>query len=174
MRPIFCPIENDLSEKSILKFNFLHFTVSKKEKTMLRCMNGILFPKLFWPTVRRNCSTDIEKLLKFESELQEFGKFLRSLEQFIQSVQFLKQKTFLTCSWRFFRSSTLEQLDLNWKKNNWDLETYRKTNFQKSLPFYCLIKIEKYVAKFICSQKQDHKSLPAKKSKRKLIVPNFW
>jgi hypothetical protein len=27
--------------------------------------NGILLPKLFWATVRKNCSSDWEKLLKF-------------------------------------------------------------------------------------------------------------
>ena len=27
--------------------------------------NGILLPKLFWPTVRKNCSSDQEKLCKF-------------------------------------------------------------------------------------------------------------
>ena len=30
--------------------------------------NGILLPKLFWPTVRKNCSTDREFFLKFEAE----------------------------------------------------------------------------------------------------------
>ena len=49
--------------------------------------NGILLPKLFWPTVRKNCSNDWEKLLKFEAEGREFAKFLRSLEQFIQTVK---------------------------------------------------------------------------------------
>ena len=49
--------------------------------------NGILLPKLFWPTVRKNCSCDREKPLKFEAEGQEFAKFLRSLEQFIQTVK---------------------------------------------------------------------------------------
>ena len=29
---------------------------------------GILLQKLFWPTVRKNCSSDREKLLKFEAE----------------------------------------------------------------------------------------------------------
>ena len=43
--------------------------------------------KLFWPTVRKNCSSDREKLLKFEAEGWEFAKFLRSLEQFIQTVK---------------------------------------------------------------------------------------
>ena len=63
------------------KFNFfqtLHFSLKK---------NGILLPKLFWPTVRKNCSSDQEKLLKFEAEGWEFAKFLRSLEQFIQTVK---------------------------------------------------------------------------------------
>ena len=49
--------------------------------------NGILLPKLFWPIVRKKCSSDWEKLLKFEAEGQEFTKFLRSLEQFIQTVK---------------------------------------------------------------------------------------
>ena len=48
--------------------------------------NGILLPKLFWPTVRRNCSSDREKLLK-EAEGRDFAKILRSLEQFVQTVK---------------------------------------------------------------------------------------
>ena len=35
----------------------------------------------------QNCSSDWEKLLKFEAEGWEFAKFLRSLEQFIQTVK---------------------------------------------------------------------------------------
>ena len=38
-------------------------------------------------TVRKNCSSDQEKLLKFEAESQEFAIILRSLEQFIQTVK---------------------------------------------------------------------------------------
>ena len=50
----------------------------------IRCSrNGILLPKLFWPTVRKKCSSDQETLLKFEAEGREFAKCLRSLEQFI-------------------------------------------------------------------------------------------
>ena len=48
---------------------------------------GILLPKLFWPAVRKNGSSDWEKLLKFEAENWEFAQFLRSLEQFIQTVK---------------------------------------------------------------------------------------
>ena len=54
---------------------------------MLPKTNGILLPKLFWPTVRKNSSSDWEKLLKIEAEGQEFAKFLRSLEEFIQIVK---------------------------------------------------------------------------------------
>ena len=50
-------------------------------------VNGILLPKLFRPTVRKNCSSDRENVLKFEAEGREFEIFLRSLEQFIQEVK---------------------------------------------------------------------------------------
>ena len=56
-------------------------TLSEQKK------NGILLPKLFWPTVRKNCSSDREIFSKFEAEGREFAKFLRSLEQFIQTVK---------------------------------------------------------------------------------------
>ena len=49
--------------------------------------NSILFPELLWLTVRRKCSSDQEKLLKFEAEGQEFENFLRSLEQFFLMVK---------------------------------------------------------------------------------------
>ena len=37
--------------------------------------------------MRKNCANDREKLLKFEAKGQEFENFLRSLEQFIQTVK---------------------------------------------------------------------------------------
>ena len=37
--------------------------------------------------MRKNCSTDQEKLLKFKAEGREFAKFLGSLEQFIPAVK---------------------------------------------------------------------------------------
>ena len=39
---------------------------------------------LLW---EKKCSSDWEKLLKFEAEGQEFAKFLRSQEQFFQTVK---------------------------------------------------------------------------------------
>ena len=35
--------------------------------------------------MRKNCSSDGEKILKFEAEGRGFEKLLRSLEQFIQT-----------------------------------------------------------------------------------------
>ena len=37
--------------------------------------------------MRKEFSSDREKLLKFEAESREFSKLLRSLEQFIQTVK---------------------------------------------------------------------------------------
>ena len=36
---------------------------------------------------KKKCSSDREKRLKFKAEGKEFGNFLRSLEQFIQTVK---------------------------------------------------------------------------------------
>ena len=36
--------------------------------------------------MRKNCSSDREKLLKFEAESREFSKFLKSLEHFFLTV----------------------------------------------------------------------------------------
>ena len=62
--------------------------------------------------MRKNCSSDREKLLKFEAEGQEFEHFLRSLGQFILTAKvqnnFWSQNAFLTCSWRFLISNILE------------------------------------------------------------------
>ena len=37
--------------------------------------NGILLPKLFLPTLRKNCSSDGEKILKIKAEGREFANF---------------------------------------------------------------------------------------------------
>ena len=69
--------------------------------------------------MRKNCSSDREKLLKFEAEGREFAKFLRSLEQFYsnseRSEQVLVAECFF-CSWRFLRSNKLEQLEFKLEK----------------------------------------------------------
>ena len=68
--------------------------LEEEKKISLAIRYGILLPNLFWPTVRKNCFSDWEKLLKFEAEGREFSKFLRLLEQFIQTVK--GQKKFWT------------------------------------------------------------------------------
>ena len=47
----------------------------------------IFFSKLFYPAVRKSCSRDQEKLLKFEAAGWEFAKFLKSLEQSSRTVK---------------------------------------------------------------------------------------
>ena len=70
--------------------------------------------------MRKKYSSDREKLLKFETEGREFAQVLRSLLVIYsnneRSVQFWKQNAFLTCSWRFFRSNTLEQFECKLEK----------------------------------------------------------
>ena len=66
--------------------------------------------------MRKNCSSDREKLLKFKAEGRKFAKFLRPLEQFIQTVKGQKN-AFLTCSWRFLKSNKLKQLEFKLEKN---------------------------------------------------------
>jgi hypothetical protein len=73
-----------MTKKAKIKlFSLTYYNQEPFSKTK----NGILLPKLFWPTVRKKWSSDQEKLLKFEAKGQEFAKNLRSLEQFIQTVK---------------------------------------------------------------------------------------
>ena len=48
-----------------------HFTCEKKEKYL---NNGIFLPKLFGPTVRKNCSSDREFFLKVEVKAKNLQK----------------------------------------------------------------------------------------------------
>ena len=74
--------------------------------------NGILLPKLFWPTVRKKCSSDRGKLLKFEAEGRKFEITRTIYSSSKRSEQFLVTECFLTCSWRFLIPNKLEQLEL--------------------------------------------------------------
>ena len=74
------------TQKNVENFSgWLHF--QWYESSLGEERFGILLPKLFLATVRKNCSTDRDKLLKFKVEGREFAKILRSLEQFIQTVK---------------------------------------------------------------------------------------
>ena len=64
---------------STLKFENLSVSLFWGKKNWkkienIKVRNGILLPKVFWPTVRKNCSSDREKLLQFEAEGREFFK----------------------------------------------------------------------------------------------------
>ena len=52
--------------------NFPNFDFERHKEviTHLFQINGILFSKLFKPTVRKKCSSDREKKMKFEAEGQ--------------------------------------------------------------------------------------------------------
>ena len=91
--------------------------IAKDKKKDKKCLKnyfcGILLPKLFWPTVRINCSTDWEKLLKYIQGWRPrickiFEITIYSSSE--RSEQFLVTKCFSNCSWRFFMSHKLEQL----------------------------------------------------------------
>jgi hypothetical protein len=50
--------------------------------------NDILLAKLFRPILRKNCSSDREKLLKFEAEVENLQKKkLGSLDKLVQTVK---------------------------------------------------------------------------------------
>ena len=94
--------KNDLS---VLNFAFWPMSKIvldlKKDKVQVKSTliiwkvleNCILFPKLFWPTVRTCKKIEIPRTIYLNSEM---------------SVPFLKHNYFLTCSWRFLRSCRLE------------------------------------------------------------------
>jgi hypothetical protein len=54
----------------------------REEKANFSCMNVVSCELTY-----KKYFSDREKLLKFEAEGREFSKFLRSLEQFIQTVE---------------------------------------------------------------------------------------
>ena len=55
--------------------------------TIIHGQKWYFFTKIVLTYCEKNCSSDREKLLKFEAEGQEFAKCLRSLEQFVQTVE---------------------------------------------------------------------------------------
>ena len=65
----------------------IRIQIGKKYWDWETCRKGILLPKLFWPPGRKKCSSSDEKLLKCKAEGREFSKFLRSLEQSIQTLK---------------------------------------------------------------------------------------
>ena len=82
---------------------------------------GILFPKLYWPTVKKKSKKTFQiwgwrpRILIFFF----FFFFLNTRTIYSNSwrtVQFLQQIAFSTCSWQFLRSNTFRNSNL--EKNN--------------------------------------------------------
>ena len=102
--------------------NFFHqfFSVWAVEKEN----NGILLPKLLEKIV-----LVIEKNfwnLRLKAEKIEISRTIYSNTE--RSEQFLKQNSFLTCTWRFLRSNTyFRTIRIQIGKKYWDLETCRKS-----------------------------------------------
>ena len=68
--------------------------------------------------MRKKCSNDREKLLKFEAEGQEIAKFLRWLEQFTYSNSERSEQ---------FSATEIRKIIIRIGKNHWNLETCRKS-----------------------------------------------
>ena len=79
--------------------------------------------------MRKNCSSDQEKILKFEAEGREFANFLRSLEQFLVTE----------CIFNLFLEVSHFQLASNFKSFSRSLEQFFLTvgpnNFGNKIPF---------------------------------------
>ena len=60
-------LPSNMKEKNLR----INYHIIKHSRFVNLFRNGILLQKLFWPTVRKNCSSDQEKLLKFEAEGSE-------------------------------------------------------------------------------------------------------
>ena len=88
-------------------------------KTSMTQPNRLImfFPKLFRPTVRKNCFLWSRKPLKFEAEDRFFEIIGTIYSNSEKSEQFLKQNSFLTCSWGVLRSNTLKQFKFKLGKN---------------------------------------------------------
>ena len=104
----------------IINYKFLDssFSLWTPPKFNNNSKNGTLLPNLLWPLVRQKCSSDGEKLLKFQAEGREFGKFLGSLEQFIQTVKGQNNTLVQLVPGRFLISKKFET-DSNNSNSNW-------------------------------------------------------
>ena len=76
------PFENQLksNEKKIINWFYEQrstpsWPLSSKLPHWVQANNGILFPKLFKPTVRKNCSTNWEKLWNSRLKAENLQKF---------------------------------------------------------------------------------------------------
>ena len=64
---------------------FRHSSFGSSTLSFAQCnvKNGILFPKLFWPTVRKNCFTDRQKLFEITRTIYSSSERSEVSEQFL-------------------------------------------------------------------------------------------
>ena len=80
--------ERDYEVASYMALAFVNFARTGNPNINNSQVNIWYFvTKIVLTYCERTCSSDWEKLLKFEAEGQEFAKLLRSLEKFIQTVK---------------------------------------------------------------------------------------
>ena len=80
----------------------------------------VLWKCYFRPTVRKYCSSDREKLLKFEADGFDLAKLLRLPDQFIRTI--FEKEYFLN-----MEVSHIGTIIIPIWKNNWDLQICRKS-----------------------------------------------
>ena len=75
---------------------------SKSEIQIQKYIKWDFVTKLVLTYWEKNCSSDWEKHLKFEPKSREFAKFLKSLEQFIQTVKGQNNFSVTECFFNLF------------------------------------------------------------------------
>ena len=89
------------SHRTLFESIMTKIITHRKKKCEQQIQNWYFVTKIFLTSCGKIFSWYREKLLKFEAEGKDFAKFLRSLEQFIQTVKGqnnLGNRMFLTCS----------------------------------------------------------------------------
>ena len=109
---------------------------SKKCQSLLksffsRYSNLFLLPKLFWPTVRKNCSSDWEKTFEIRGwKLRIFKIFEITWTIYSnseRSEQFLVTECFFKLFLEISQISKNRRIIIQIGKNYWDLEICRKS-----------------------------------------------
>ena len=105
---------------------------------------------LLW---EKNCSSDQEKLLEFEAEGRDLAKFLRSLDQFIPTVNgqynFQNRILFWLVPGTFSDLTYWTQYNWNWKKIIWILKSAGKVRKCIFFPWKQCVKILKNIASWV-------------------------
>ena len=101
----------------------------KKEKKILE--KWYFFLKLGWPSVRKIFSCDRRKTFEIQAESPEFAKIFRSLENHLfeqwKVATIFKTECFFILFLEVSQTKYIRTIGIQLGKNNWDLETCRKS-----------------------------------------------